>query len=63
MEEEKKDSGDMMSQVPEAMRGMFKQIMDDKVQALVDTQVKEKMATMQGEMDKLKNDLQEALKN
>jgi hypothetical protein len=46
MEEEKKDSGDMMSQVPEAMRGMFKQIMDDKVQALVDTQVKEKMATM-----------------
>jgi hypothetical protein len=31
MEEEKKDSGDMMSQVPEAMRGLFKKIMDDQL--------------------------------
>jgi hypothetical protein len=31
MEEEKKDSGDMMSQVPEAMRGMFKKMMEDQI--------------------------------
>lgn len=63
MEEEKKDSGDMMSQVPEAMRGMFKKMMDDQVQQMVDAQVKEKMAKMQEEMDTLKKDLEEAVKN
>ena len=63
MEEEKNESGDMMTHVPEAMRGMFKKMMDDQIQAQVDAQVKEKMATMQQEMDKLKKDLQEAVKN
>ena len=29
MEEEKKDEGDMMAQLPEAMRGMFKKMMDE----------------------------------
>lgn len=29
MEEDKKESGNMMDQVPEAMRGMFKKMMDD----------------------------------
>ena len=53
----------MMSQVPESMRGIFQKIMDDKVQALVDAQVKEKMAAVQEEMDKLKKDLEVAVKN
>ena len=31
MEEENKESADPMAQIPEAMRGMFKKMLDDQI--------------------------------
>ena len=62
MEEEKKESADPMDQIPEAMRGMFKKMLDDQITKQVEAQVQERMAKMNEEMAKLKQDLDDAKK-